>query len=183
MSSRALSSREKRLLAACFIVLILMASIILARGFLDRRTALLSRISSLEEQQRENEMWLADRAFWVKRANWLEDTMPSTESLGRAQGQLLEEIQNAALDRKIKVEQQTLLEPETNGNYREVAVSLRLYGEQTTVLQWLTTLQSPEKFQLIKELDFELDTRSREPKPQARCNLTVARWFKPEPSA
>ena len=106
--------------------------------------------------------------------------MPKTESLGRAQGQLLEEMQNAALDREIEVQQQTLLEPVTTANFREVAVSLRLRGDQTKLLTWLGSMQSPEKFQAVKVFDFEIDRRAKEKTPQAVCNLTLARWFQPE---
>lgn len=177
-----LSNREKRLLLLCFGVLGLMATMILANAFQQKRAALLSSIASLETEIRDNESWLADREYWQKHAEWLAANMPATESLGRAQGQLLEEIQNAALDMQVQVERQTLLEPINQTNYREVAVNVRLLGDQETLLKWLATLQSPEKFQVVKELEFEIDTRSRAPKPRARCNLTLARWFKPESS-
>jgi hypothetical protein len=178
-----LSSREKRLLLLCFGVLGFMATVILANSFMQRRTAALSQIERLTTEIRENETWLADRDYWQTHADWLAENMPSTESLGRAQGQLLEELQNSALDLEIRVERQTLLEPVNTANYREVSVNLRLYGDQTVILQWLATMQSPERFQHVKELEFEIDTRARTPKPQARCNLTLARWFKPETNA
>ena len=57
---------------------------------------------------------------------------------------------------------------------------MRLRGDQATVLQWLSTLQSPEKFQAVRQLEVEIDTRAREKTPQVVCNLTLARWFKPE---
>ncbi len=177
-----LTTREKRLLALCFGVLGLMATMILANAFLQRRTAVLSTLTRLETEIQENETWLSDRDYWQKHAEWLAQSMPTTESLGRAQGQLLEEIQNAALDRQLQVERQTLLEPVNQANYREVSVNVRLAGDQGVLLQWLATLQSPEKFQHIKQLEFEIDTRARTPKPRARCNLTLARWFKPETS-
>jgi hypothetical protein len=65
-------------------------------------------------------------------------------------------------------------------SHREVSVAVRLRGDQITVLQWLSTLQSPEKFQAIKLLDLEIDTKARMPTPQVICNLTLARWFKPD---
>lgn len=178
--SRTLTSREKQLLLLCFGVLILMGALVLANTFLQKRAALSTRITSLENQKKENEVWLGDRAFWEKRKAWLSERMPTADSLGNKQGLLLEELQNAALDRGIKVVQQTLLDPVTNGDFREVAVSLRLYGDQSAILQWLATMQSPDKFQVVKSLDFELDARSKEKTPQAQCNLIVARWFKPE---
>lgn len=178
--SRTLTNREKQLLLLCFGVLALVGAMVLVNIFLQQRTRLTTRIATLENQKRENEVWLGDSAFWNKRKAWLDQHMPVTDSLGRTQGLLLEELQNAALDRGIKVVQQTLLDPVTTADYREIAVNLRLYGDQSLILQWLATMQSPDKFQAIKALEFELDTRSKEKTPQAQCNLTVARWFKPE---
>ncbi len=176
-----LTHREKRLLLLCFGVLGLMATMILISAFQQRRAAALTTLARLETELKENQTWLSDREYWQKHAEWLAASMPATESLGRAQGQLLEEIQNAALDMQVQVDRQTLLEPVNTATYREVSVNVRLIGDQTTLLQWLATLQSPEKFQHIKELEFEIDTRAATPKPRARCNLTLARWFKPEP--
>lgn len=178
--SRTLNNREKQLLFVCFGVLVLVGAMILINVFLQKRSRMALQITALQNQKQENEVWLGDRAFWEKRKIWLNEHMPTTDSLGRAQGQLLEELQNAALDRGIKVTQQTLRDPVTTADYREIAVNLRLYGDQSAILQWLATMQSPDKFQAVKELEFELDTRSKEKTPQAQCNLTVARWFKPE---
>ena len=178
--SRSLSTREKRLLTLCIGVLVLMGSALLANEFIQRRSKALLKISSLENEKRENETWIRDQDFWQKRSEWLQASMPVAESLGRAQGQLLEEIQNAALDREITVEQQTLVEPVTTPHYREVAVSIRLRGDQTKLLTWISGMQSPEKFQALKAFEFEIDRRAREKTPQAVCNLTLARWFQPE---
>lgn len=176
-----LSSREKKLLLLCVGVLLFMGFAILVNDFLQRRSAALQKIAILQAQKSENATWMADREFWAKRRNWLIEKMPVAESLGRAQGQLLEDLQNQALEYGITSEQPTLPPlAAPNENFREVTVSIRLRGDQITVLRWLSTLQSPEKFQAVRVLDLEIDTRSREKTPQVICNLTVARWFKPE---
>lgn len=182
----ALTQREKKLFGACIAALLLMATFILLKQFLDRRTAVLAKVAKLENEKRENEGYLADREFWEKRAQWLRDTMPVTASLGTAQAQLLEEIQNLALDYELTFQKQPVLLPESNDSkqnaavYREAAIEVRLRGDQTTVLGWLATLQSPEKFQAIKQLELEIDSRAKEKTPQVLCNLVLARWFKPE---
>lgn len=179
--AQSLTSREKKLLALCVGVLGFMAVAILANEFMKRRSVALQKISALRVQKAENDTWMADRDFWQKRRAWLDEKMPVAESLGRAQGQLLEDLQNQALDRGITAEQPTLPPlAAPNENFREVTVSMRIRGDQTTVLGWLATLQSPEKFQAVRQLEIEIDTRSREPTPQVVCNLMVARWFKPE---
>lgn len=176
-----LTPREKKLLLGCVAVLAFMAAAIGGNEFIRRRGLALQKVSSLRLQKTENDTWMADREFWEKRRAWLDRAMPVTESLGRAQGQLLEDMQNQALEYGITTEQPTLPPlAAPNENFREVTVSMRLRGDQTVVLRWLATLQSPEKFQAVRRLDLEIDTRSREKTPQVVCNLTVARWFKPE---
>ncbi|MFN7564676.1 MAG: GspMb/PilO family protein [Prosthecobacter sp.] len=176
----ALTPREKKLLLACIGSLVLVGGMLGANDFLNRRREALARIASLETELAELKMLFEDREFWNKRAKWLRETMPATESLGQAQAKLLEDVQNDALDLTLKVEQQRLLEPVSNENYREVAVEVRLRGDQTTLLGWMAGLQSPERFQAIKALEFEIDSRAKEKTPQAICELTLARWFKPE---
>lgn len=177
-----LTAREKNLLLMCVGVLVIMAFMIAGTQFLSRRKVALEKISSLRVQKQENDGWVNEEPFWNKRRAWLAEKMPVTESLGRAQGQLLEDIQNEALEWGITAEQPTLppLATTPNPNYREVTVSVRLRGDQATVLNWLSTLQSPEMFQAVRELQVEIDTRAREKTPQVVCNLTLARWFKPE---
>ena len=178
--SRTLTPRERNLLLLCFGVLLLMGCMVVLNVFLQKRSALSAKLVSLGNEKRENEVWVSDRAFWEKRKAWLDEHMPATDSLGRTQGVFLEELQNGALDRGIKIVQQTLPDPVTTADFREIAVNLRLYGDQSVILQWLASMQSPDKFQAVKSLEFELDSRSKEKTPQAQCNLTVARWFKPE---
>ncbi len=176
-----LTSREKNLLLLCVGVLVLMAGMIVAKQFLDRRKVALEKIASLQRQKMENDGWVKESPFWNKRRNWLIEMMPTTESLGRAQGQLLQDLEDSALEWGITAEQPTLPPLNTqNPNYREVTISVRLRGDQTKVLDWLAGLQSPEKFQAVRELQVEIDTRSREKTPQVICNLTLARWFKPD---
>jgi hypothetical protein len=176
-----LTPREKNLLLLCVAVLVFMALAIVTNSFLGRSKVAQEKIIALQRQKLENDTWLKDQAFWAKRRIWLSDTMPTTESLGRAQGQLLEDLQDQALELGVITEQPTLppLAP-ANESRREVTVSLRLRGDQTVILGWLGTMQSPEKFQAIRELDLEIDTKAREKTPQVICNLTLARWFKPE---
>jgi len=179
----ALTAREKKLLLACIGSLVLVGGMLAANEFLNRRRTALERITTLESEFKELEELFNDREFWNKRDKWLREKMPQTEteSLGQAQAKLLEDIQNDALDLGLKVEQQRLLEDSGhNENYREVAVEVRLRGDQTTLLGWLASLQSPERFQAIKAIEFDIDMRAKEKTPQAICEMTLARWYKPE---
>lgn len=176
-----LTSREKNLLLLCIGVLVFMALAILVNDFMSRRKVVQEKIVSLQRQKQENDTWVQDRAFWDKRRAWLAETMPTTESLGRAQGQLLEDLQNEALELGISAEQPTLPPLATpTDSHREITVAVRLKGDQAVILQWLASLQSPEKFQAIRQMKLEIDTKAREKTPQVVCDMTLARWFKPE---
>ena len=182
MTGRTLSAREQRMLFACIAVLLIAGTSLLASEFNDRRKALDTQIKSLVLEKKESEAWLNDRAFQEKRGSWLDANMPSTDSLGRAQGQLHEELQNAVLDRELKLIKATPNDSTKTANYQEVSVTVSLSGDQTVLLNWLATLQSPELFQVIKSLEIEQDTKTKAKTPQCICNLTLARWFKPEDS-
>lgn len=177
-----LTQREKRLLAACIAVLAISGTTLLAKEFLDRRAAVEKTITTLEAEKRDNDSWLTQRDFQQSRKEWIEASLPSTDSLGRAQGQLLEEFQNQALDHEIRVVSSSLPAAHSTAHYREVAVTLKLHGDQAQMLAWLATIQSPERFYIIKAIELDPDTRSRAPTPQIECDITIARWFKPETS-
>ncbi len=179
---RSLNTREKRLLYLCLGVVFLVVNIWALSEFTKQRRAVTATISELSEEATTNEVLLTDQPYWEKRLNWVNAHMPFTDSLGKSQGQLLEYLQTSSRDSELSITSQTLLEPlktQTPDQPNEVAVTVRVRGDQEKMLRWLLTLQSPEKFQAVKAIDLELDSRSREKTPQAQCNLTIARWFNP----
>ncbi len=179
--SRILNPREKRLLMGCIAVIVISVTALGYSWYDKRRKSLNAAVSALTAQVQENQEWLNQRERWEKRMNWIEAKMPYTDSAGRSQGQLLEELQTSALDAELKITGQTLLEPLALDHANEVAVNIKVRGDQDKMLHWLLTLQVPEKFQAMKSFEFELDTKAKEKIPQAQCNLTIARWFNPNP--
>jgi Type II secretion system (T2SS), protein M subtype b len=178
---RSLNQREKRLLALCIGTIFIVFNVLIFREFGIRRKAMLASLEDMEQRVAINNGLISDRPVWEKRLAWLDTHMPYTDSAGRSQGQLLEDLQNAALDSELKITSQTLLEPLALDHCNEVAVSLRVRGDQEKMMRLLLMLQAPDRFTAIKAFDLQLDTRSKEKTPQAECNLTVARWFNSEP--
>lgn len=180
-SMATLTSREKKLLGLCLFALLAVASMIGLKEYLDQRSALLAKVQSLRARVAENESWLKDGAFWEKRRLWLRENMPVTESLGRAQGILLEELENSALDAGLTLEQPTLPPLSDKGvdTHREVKVGARLRGDQDKLMRWLNGLQDPQRFVVLEELGLELDAKARSKIPQLQCQMVLARWFQP----
>ena len=95
---------------------------------------------------------------------------------------------NPALESFIQTVNQTYLNYDKDAELSEQSASLndKEYAEINAKLK--DELDKKEFFQrklidAIKELDYEIDTRAKAPKPQAECDLTLARWFKPDASA
>jgi Tfp pilus assembly protein PilO len=174
-----LTPREKKLLAGCILVLVTMASVILLKTYLDSKRTLEQKITTLQTESADNASWLKEADFHNKRSQWLRQTLPQTESLGRATGTLLEEVQKAALDNEFKILRSTLNTPAKTPHYDEVAIQINLRGDMPRVLAWLSSLQSPERFMIVKSLELEQDSRAKEKIPQLFANITLARWFKP----
>jgi len=178
---RALNHREKLLLSVCFGVLFLVGNGFAARGIAKNLRGSGDELKRLRAELGDQQMWLADTERAEARERWIVEAMPTLDgsAAGREQGDLLQAMQDELFERKLTIEQQSLQDIVAAADYTEVAVRLSVRGEEGAVIEWLTSLQSPEKFVVIKSLELRLDTRSREAEPQAVCQITVARWFRP----
>lgn len=179
---RVLTAREKWLLGLCFGVIFAVINGFAARSVMKVLSGSDSKIQTLKNTLADNEMWLDEAPKAEAREQWLQANMPAIASntLGKLQGDLIQSLQDELFNRKLRIDRQSLQEIVQESYYTEVAVRLEVEGSEKEVIDWLTTLQGPDKFQIIKELELKLDTRSREIEPQAECEITIARWYQPE---
>lgn len=179
---RALTVREKWLLGLCFGVVFVVGNAFAARSVLKVLRGSDAKIAELESTLADYEMWVEDAPRAEARERWLNENMPPLggATLGKLQGDLIQSMQDEVYNRKLRIDRQSLQDIVVGNFHTEVAVRLDIKGPETEVVDWLTTLQAPGKFQVIKELELELDTRSRELLPQAECEITIARWYRPD---
>jgi len=168
----------------CLLSIFVVANLFAGRAVMRSLGGGQAKIVALKNELAENRMWLEEKELWDTRNEWMKANLPPSlaqqgKSVGNAQGELMQSLQNELFERKIRINRQSLSEPVNSRFYDEVAVYLRIRGEAAVVSQWLSTLQSPEKFQVIKTLELELDGKAKEVEPQAECQITVARWFAP----
>jgi Tfp pilus assembly protein PilO len=175
-----MTTREKRMLLACLLVLLIAGTAIAAQRYIREKTALETTIRSVRVERDQAQAWIGDRELMAQRREWLDAALPSFEAMGPAQGALLEDLQNAIADLGFRIERTNPTDAVKTPHYQEVSVSLNIRGDQALAMQWLATLASPDQFQFIKALEIDPDGRAKEKTPQAFVNLTVARWFKPE---
>lgn len=179
---RALTGREKWMLGLCIGVIFLVVNGFAARSVLKVLRGSDSKIATMKNTLADNEMWLDEAPKAEAREKWLAANMPKLgeNTLGKLQGDLIQSLQDEVYNRKLRIDRQSLQDIVQNQFYTEVAVRIEVEGAEREVIDWLTTLQGPDRFQIIKELELELDTRSRELEPQAECEITIARWFHPD---
>ena len=179
---RALTVREKWLMGLCFGVIFIVGNAFAARSVLKVLRGSDSKIETLKSTLADHEMWVEEAPKTEAREKWLAGAMPvvGEVSLGKLQGDLIQSLQDDLFERKLKIEQQSLQDIVNEAFYTEVAVRLKVRGEESVVLEWLTPLQGPDRFQIIKSLELELDSKSKEVEPQAECEITIARWDHPE---
>ena len=149
---RGLTAREKLLLGLCFAVIFLIVIGFAARAVVKNLRGSGDRIEVLKNELADQEMWLEEAAKADARERWLNDSMPtlSGTTLGKEQGDLLQRMQDEIFDRKLDIVQQSLQDIETTGFYSEVSVRLRVRGNEADVIDWLVSLQGPDKFLVIK---------------------------------
>ncbi|MEM6916762.1 MAG: hypothetical protein AAF491_09375 [Verrucomicrobiota bacterium] len=153
-----------------------------ARSIIKNLRGSSDRIELLQNELADQMMWLDEAEMAEARVRWLDESMPTLDgtTLGKEQGDLLQQMQDEIFDRKLNIVQQSLQDIETTGFYTEVSVRLRVRGNETDVIDWLISLQSPEKFIVIKAMELEIDLKAKEEEPQAVCEITIARWYSPQ---
>jgi hypothetical protein len=176
---RNLNNRETKLLLLCLLTIFAVVNLFGVRAVYKNLKGGRGRAEDLRLELLEQQGWLGDQDFWERRNGWIVEKMPPAfDSTGKAQGELVQNLQDSLYENRIKIDQQTLLEPKSTGYYDEVAVNLRIKGDAVKVNEWLSRLQGVDRFQTIKMLKLSIDSKSKEKEPQAVCEVTVARWFR-----
>jgi len=176
---RHLNNREIKLLLLCLLAIFAVVNMFGIRAIYKNLKWGSGLADELKLELLEQQGWLGEKNDWEQKNQWIMEKMPAAfDSVGKAQGELVQHLQDSLYENRIKIDRQTLLEPESSAYYEEVAVNLRIQGDAVKVNEWLSKLQGVDRFQTIKLLKLSLDTKSKKKEPQAICEVTVARWFR-----
>ncbi len=176
---RNLNSRETKLLLLCLFSIFVVVNLFGIRVIYKNLKGGRGETDDLKLELLDQKGWLSEKDDWEQKNKWIMEKMPTASaSVGKAQGELVQQLQDSLYENRIKIDRQTLLEPKSSAYYDEVAVNLRIQGDAVKVNEWLSKLQGVDRFQIIKVLKLSIDTRSKMKEPQAICEVTVARWFR-----
>lgn len=176
---RNLNNREIKLLLLCLVTIFLVGNLFAVRAIYKGLKGGGSREDELKLELLDQQGWLGDKDYWERKNQWIVEKMPpGFDSVGKAQGELVQFLQDSLYENRIKIDRQTLLEPKSSVYYDEVAVNLKIQGDAVKVNEWLSKLQGVDRFQTVQTLKLSIDTKSKKKEPQAVCEVTVARWFR-----
>lgn len=173
---RALTSKEKKLLAFLVGALFLLLNVVALKTFLDRRALLQANIGSLEAQLMQDRTILGQKDYWMERAAWLDanmqvDDMATVDDDNR----FIEFVESSAKKRGLAYTKKGGGPVASDGlPYTEVFDASTVKGDMKSLVGWLAELQQPKAFRAIKQLR----VKSGEP-PEVVCDVEVALWRRP----
>ncbi|MEZ5324522.1 MAG: hypothetical protein R3F19_05620 [Verrucomicrobiales bacterium] len=176
---RSLRTSESILLVLTFVVIFTVLNVIMWNKHKAREKEVKDKLSKLEDQLASNLAYAPEQAFWLPKDEWLDAHMPKMSDFGAEQSALLEYLQSTARERGIRLHTQTLQKPADGSKFHQVvSVTIQSNGPDQAVYDWLSEMQSPEKFQYFSYLQLDPYEAGR-PKLEMDCRFTLSRWFQP----
>ncbi len=172
---RALTSKEKKLLAGLLAAIFLLLNIAGLRIFLNRQRALKADIVRLRGELEKNKITLAERDLYEKRNAWLDKNQPTDDvSTTEDDAKFYDFVESSAKRSGLEYTRKAAGPRPPNPDYVEVFDSAQVKGDLKSLVKWLHEIQQPEAFRAVKQITI----KSGEP-PQLVGDVEVARWYRP----
>lgn len=172
---RALTAKEKKLLAGLLAALFVLLNAVGLQALLNRQRALQGSIAGLRSRLEEGRALLMDRDYWQERAAWLDARQPSDDTTTTDDdAKFYEFVETSAKNAGLAYTRRDAGTQEAGDAYAEVFDSSQVKGDMESLVKWLDGLQQPEAFRVVKQLSI----KSGEP-PEVIAEVEVARWYKP----
>ena len=172
---RALTVKEKRLLAGLLGAIFVLLNVVGLQAFLNRQRALQSSIVRLQGEMAEGRAILEEKAVWQERAAWLDAKQPGDDTTTTDDdAKFYEFVESSAKNAGLTYTRRDAGQRPSDGAYAEVVDSSQVKGKMEALVKWLNELQQPEAFRAIKQIS----VKSGEP-PEVIAEVEVARWYRP----
>jgi hypothetical protein len=173
---RALTAKERKLLLLLIGALFVLLNVVGLQAFLNRQRLLQSDIARLRAQLDEHRSILAGKDYWEERGAWLEANQP-VDDVGTVEDdtKFTEFVEVSAKNSGLQYTRRGGGPMPPRGSIAEVYDASTVQGPMKALVQWLSELQKPAEFRVIKQ--FRL--KSTEKPPDVVCDVEVARWYRP----
>ena len=172
---RALTVKEKRLLAGLLGAIFVLLNVVGLQAFLNRQRTLQSSIVRLQGELTEGRAILEEKTVWQERAAWLDAKQPGDDTTTTDDdAKFYEFVENSAKNAGLTYTRRDAGQRPSDSAYAEVVDSSQVKGKMEALVKWLNELQQPEAFRAIKQIS----VKSGEP-PEVIAEVEVARWYRP----
>lgn len=172
---RALTAKERKLLFFLLGAIFLLLNVVGLQAFLNRQRLLQANIAQLRTQMDEHRSILADRAYWDERAVWLDANQPADDvNTVEDDTKFTQFVETSAKNSGLEYTRRGGGPVPPRGSIAEVYDASTVKGPMEAVVKWLSELQKPRDFRVVKQLRI----KSGEP-PEVVCDVEVARWYRP----
>jgi hypothetical protein len=173
---RALTAKEQKLLLLLVGALFVLLNVVGLQAFLNRQRLLQTNISQLQGQLEEHRGILAGRDYWEERRGWLEANQPVDDiTTVEDDTKFTEFVEVSAKNSGLEYTRRGGGPLPPRGSIAEVYDASTVKGPMEAVVKWLSDLQKPRDFRVIKQLRI----KSTEKPPDVVCDVEVARWYRP----
>lgn len=171
---RALTSKEKKLLAALLGAIFVLLNVVGLQAFLHRQQALQKSIVQLESRLALNRAILEEKPLWDERTAWLDEHQPVDDiSTTEDDGKFYDFVEKSARQSGLQYTRKAVGTLPVEWHYAEVFDTSQVKGKMESLVKWLHELQQPKAFRAIKQISI----KSGEP-PEVVCDIEVARWYR-----
>jgi hypothetical protein len=173
---RALTAKERKLLLLLIGALFVLLNVVGLQAFLNRQRLLQSDIARLRAQLDEHRSILAGKDYWEERGAWLEAHQP-VDDVGTVEDdtKFTEFVEVSAKNSGLQYTRRGGGPMPPRGSIAEVYDASTVQGPMKALVQWLSELQKPAEFRVIKQFRI----KSTEKPPDVVCDVEVARWYRP----
>jgi Tfp pilus assembly protein PilO len=168
-----LSPRERQLALALGMVVFLIINLVFVPQLIGFNRTGKQKNAELKAQLQAAEGWVARKAYWNTRKDWLEKTTPSLNTARQDSANQLELLQKTAREFGLQITDINLLQLDPTEYYQPVGARLTVQGPWSGLVQFVSGLQNPELFDVIPRFS----VKSADPPPNVTCELEIQRWF------
>ena len=168
-----LNSRERTLALLLAGTAFLLLNLIFLPGLTAAYQAGKRRNADLKAQLAAAASWTAKSGYWAERAQWLRDTEPELNAAREDSATQLEELQAAAREFGLKIDDVQLLQLAETEFYQPIGARIAVSGPWAGLVKFVAKLQDPVLFDVIPRFSI----KSGDAPSSVLCEMEVQRWF------
>jgi hypothetical protein len=175
--SRVLTQREKILSYLVGGAVLFIVNLFVVDYFFTQRAKLSGDIVRKTAQVRAMKQLLNDAPRWAREDAQLRATQPRLENEATAGVQLLNQVQEAARQQGVTVEQPAIGPVDQKPTYTAASLTLDTKSTWKSLVMFLARLQGPQQFIVVESGELQVDTADP---TQMRGKFKIAKWYAPK---